>query len=71
MKKTLFLIVALSLALAVPTLAADTVKIGLTAPITGSWAAEGQDMKQICELLADQVNSGWRTAGQKHRGRGG
>ena len=57
MKKRLFLITALILAMAVPALAADTIKIGLTAPITGSWAAEGQDMKQICELLADQVNA--------------
>lgn len=57
MKKKLFLVVVLSLVMAVPTLAADTIKIGLTAPITGSWAAEGQDMKQICELLADQVNA--------------
>ena len=57
MKKILFLIAALSIIVAGPALAADTVKIGLTAPITGNWAAEGQDMKQICELLADQVNA--------------
>lgn len=57
MKKILFLIAALSIIAAGTALAADTVKIGLTAPITGSWAAEGQDMKQICELLADQVNA--------------
>ena len=37
--------------------AADTVKIGLMAPLTGSWASEGQEMKQIVELLAEEVNA--------------
>jgi len=37
--------------------AADTIKIGLMCPLTGSWASEGQDMKQIVELLADEVNA--------------
>lgn len=37
--------------------AADTVKIGLMAPLTGAWASEGEDMKQIVELLAEQVNA--------------
>ncbi len=39
-----------------PAMAADTIKIGLMCPITGAWASEGQDMKQIVELLAGQVN---------------
>jgi len=34
--------------------AADTVKIGLMAPLTGSWASEGQGMKKIVALLAEQ-----------------
>ena len=38
-------------------MAADTVKIGLMAPLTGSWASEGQDMKQIVELLVEEVNA--------------
>ena len=37
--------------------AADSVKIGLMAPLTGSWASEGQEMKQIVELLAEEVNA--------------
>ena len=37
--------------------AADTVKIGLMAPLTGSWAGEGQGMKRVVELLADQQNA--------------
>lgn len=35
---------------------ADTIKIGLMCPLTGGWASEGQDMKQIVNLLADEVN---------------
>lgn len=37
--------------------AADTVKIGLLAPLTGSWASEGQEMRQNVELLAAQLNA--------------
>jgi branched-chain amino acid transport system substrate-binding protein len=36
---------------------AATVKVGLMAPLTGPWASEGQAMKQIVELLADEVNA--------------
>jgi branched-chain amino acid transport system substrate-binding protein len=36
---------------------ADTVKIGLMAPLTGSWASEGQEMKRNVELLASEVNA--------------
>lgn len=36
---------------------AETIKIGLMAPLTGPWASEGQEMKQIVELLAEQVNA--------------
>lgn len=49
--------IAVSFFLAAPALAEeDPLKIGLMCPLTGSWAAEGQDMKQILELLADQTN---------------
>lgn len=37
--------------------AADTVKIGLMAPMTGSWASEGQEMKRNVELLASELNA--------------
>jgi branched-chain amino acid transport system substrate-binding protein len=37
--------------------AADTVKIGMIAPLTGSWASEGQEMKRNGELLAAEVNA--------------
>ncbi|MDG4555277.1 MAG: branched-chain amino acid ABC transporter substrate-binding protein [Candidatus Competibacter sp.] len=45
--------------------AADTVKIGLMAPLTGSWASEGQGMKKIVELLADQQNAKGGVLGKK------
>lgn len=45
--------------------AADPVKIGLMAPLTGSWASEGQGMKKIVELLADQQNAKGGVLGQK------
>jgi branched-chain amino acid transport system substrate-binding protein len=35
---------------------AKTIRIGLMCPLTGSWASEGQDMKQIVELLAKETN---------------
>jgi len=36
---------------------AKSIKIGLMCPLTGSWASEGQDMKKIVELLAEEINS--------------
>jgi len=54
----LALVAALGLAVGgVTAQAADTVKIGLMAPLTGSWASEGQGMKKIVELLAEQQNA--------------
>ncbi len=35
---------------------AATVKIGLMAPLTGSYSSEGEDMRNIVELLAAEVN---------------
>jgi branched-chain amino acid transport system substrate-binding protein len=45
--------------------AADTVKIGLMAPITGSWASEGQEMKKNVELLAEEQNAKGGLLGKK------
>ena len=56
MKKLVLFACAAGL-LANAAMAADTVKIGLMAPLTGSWASEGQDMKQIVELLVEEVNA--------------
>jgi branched-chain amino acid transport system substrate-binding protein len=35
---------------------AGAVRVGLMCPLTGGWASEGQDMRQIVSLLADEVN---------------
>lgn len=56
MKKSIVIALLFSFCLATGAFAADTIKIGLMAPLTGSWASEGQDMKQIVTLLADEVN---------------
>ncbi len=57
-QQLLALVAALGLAVSgVTAQAADTVKIGLMAPLTGSWASEGQGMKKIVELLAEQQNA--------------
>jgi branched-chain amino acid transport system substrate-binding protein len=37
--------------------AADTIKIGMIAPLTGAWASEGQEMKRNGELLAAEQNA--------------
>lgn len=64
MKKVLFLSLILCL-MAGTALAADPIKIGLMAPITGAWASEGQDMEQIVQLLADEINAAGGVNGQK------
>ena len=55
---------ALTLLLPAVALAAD-VKIGLMCPLTGKWASEGQDMKNIVSLLADEVNAKGGVKGRK------
>lgn len=65
MKKSLLVCVMLSLILAMPAFAADTIKIGLMAPLTGKWANEGQEMKQVVELLAEEVNKAGGVLGKQ------
>ena len=60
MKKFLFLLSALFMSfclIASPAFAKKTVRIGLMCPLTGAYASEGQDMKQIVELLASEQNA--------------
>jgi branched-chain amino acid transport system substrate-binding protein len=45
--------------------AAEPVKIGLMAPLTGAWASEGQDMKQIVDLLAETLNAAGGIGGRR------
>jgi len=55
MFKVMLALVAVCL-LAVPALAADTLKVGVQAPITGSYANEGQGIENGVRLLAEQIN---------------
>lgn len=64
MKRIAVLTLVLSLIVGIAG-AADTVKIGLMAPLTGAWASEGEDMKQIVELLAEQINADGGLLGQQ------
>jgi branched-chain amino acid transport system substrate-binding protein len=59
MKNAVRLALALALGLsAIGTArAADTIQIGLMAPMTGSWASEGQEMKRNVEMLAAEQNA--------------
>ncbi|HET9595101.1 MAG TPA: branched-chain amino acid ABC transporter substrate-binding protein [Anaeromyxobacteraceae bacterium] len=57
MKRATIAALAVLLALPGAARAADTVKIGLMAPITGSWASEGQEMKRNLELLVGEANA--------------
>ncbi len=67
MRKRLLLILSAVL-LAMPLLMGQAyaqVRIGVMAPLTGSWASEGQAMKQIVDLLADELNNTGGVLGKK------
>ena len=63
--KKVFCIALVFCLLTAATVSAATIKIGLMAPITGAWASEGQDMQQIVELLAAEINAAGGVNGQK------
>jgi branched-chain amino acid transport system substrate-binding protein len=58
-----FVVLALFLAVCAP--AADPVVIGVMAPVTGAWAAEGQDMVNVVNILAENVNAAGGVKGRK------
>ena len=64
MKKILFILLAFCL-LTGAAHAQDTIKIGLMAPLTGSFASEGAEMKQVLELLAADLNAKGGLLGKK------
>jgi branched-chain amino acid transport system substrate-binding protein len=64
MKKLLFVVLFLSFVMG-QAYAADTIKIGLMGPMTGSWASEGQEMKQVLDLLAEELNAKGGVLGKK------
>ncbi len=53
-----------ALALLPLTASAADIKIGLMCPLTGKWASEGQDMKNIVALLVDATNAKGGVAGK-------
>jgi branched-chain amino acid transport system substrate-binding protein len=55
--KVVALVVMASLAVAAPLFAAEVLKVGVQAPITGSYANEGQGIDQSVRLLAEQINA--------------
>ncbi|MDO5537145.1 MAG: branched-chain amino acid ABC transporter substrate-binding protein [Desulfovibrionaceae bacterium] len=67
MKKILTALACLALTLAVagPVRAADDFKLGLMCPVTGKWASEGLDMKNIVSMLVDRVNAKGGIDGRK------
>ena len=57
MKRLVRGLAALALCILLPTqLWAGDIKIGLMCPLTGKWASEGQDMKNIVSLLVEEAN---------------
>ncbi len=66
MKKALIVLAGLCLVIGGVTWAsADTIKIGLMGPMTGPWASEGQEMKQVLDLLAGDLNAKGGLLGKK------
>ena len=63
MKRTLPLTLALLL-IAVAAVAAP-IRIGLMAPITGTWSREGREMSQVVSLLAAEVNAAGGIMGKR------
>lgn len=51
------LVVTLVVMMSLPAFAAETLKVGVQAPITGSYANEGQGIENGVRLLAEQVNA--------------
>jgi branched-chain amino acid transport system substrate-binding protein len=64
MKKILLSVIALCMVSGVA-FGAETIKIGLMAPLTGPWASEGNEMKQIVDLLTGQLNGQGGLLGRK------
>jgi branched-chain amino acid transport system substrate-binding protein len=56
MYKVMMALVAVCL-MVIPAMAADTLKVGVQAPITGSYANEGQGIENGTRLLAEQINA--------------
>jgi len=65
MKKTAIALFSAFFLMAGVASAADTVKIGIMGPMTGQWASEGQGMKDVISIMADDLNAAGGVAGKK------
>ncbi len=65
MKKLMVTALLTAALLCAGTASAATIKIGLMAPLTGSFASEGQDMKKILDLMVEEVNKAGGINGDK------
>ena len=57
MKKLVLCCLLLACWLCCSLVEAASIKVGLMCPLTGKWASEGQDMKNIMTLLVEEVNA--------------
>jgi branched-chain amino acid transport system substrate-binding protein len=57
MKKLIFALIAFFLLSAGIAAEQAPIRIGLMAPLTGAWASEGQEMKRVVDLLAEELNA--------------
>jgi branched-chain amino acid transport system substrate-binding protein len=56
-RKSIIIVLLLALALAVPALAAEEIKIGVLYPLTGGAAAEGRELRDGAELAVEIANN--------------
>ena len=63
--KTVALSLVASFCLTSPLFAEETLKVGVQAPITGSYANEGQGIDQSVRLLAEQINGNGGVMGRQ------
>ncbi|MBN1472689.1 MAG: branched-chain amino acid ABC transporter substrate-binding protein [Syntrophaceae bacterium] len=65
MKKVFFYLLIFIFMMSSSVFAADNIKIGLMAPITGAWSNTGQEMKLVIDLLAEDINAKGGILGKK------
>jgi branched-chain amino acid transport system substrate-binding protein len=63
--KAVMMSLVASICIAGPVIAEETLKVGVQAPITGSYANEGQGIDQSVRLLAEQINEKGGVMGRK------
>ncbi|MCL2001697.1 MAG: branched-chain amino acid ABC transporter substrate-binding protein, partial [Planctomycetes bacterium] len=67
MKRILFVIACLCLSAGAMSAVAGEVVIGVMGPVTGPWASEGQDMVNVVQIMADNLNQAGGVRGRRIR----